>query len=344
MVFIKILVFGDCHWSTYSSILRKRGLNYSTRLHNLIDSINWVEEQARENHVDIVVGLGDFFDKESLNSEEITALKEIMWSNKFHYFLIGNHEMGRNDLFYSSTQIFDKYNFKIIDESIIKFFAQTTSNIVFIPYTLNPNKDILDKILENCNKENKTIIFSHNDIAGIQLGQFISKSGFEIDDIENCCDLFINGHLHNGTKVTDKIINLGNLTGQNFSEDASKYSHNIMILDTETLKYELIENPFAINFYKLDAVNLTPNLYALKNNSVITLKCYEKDVQYWKDEIASNSNIIESRIIIEKNKEDKEDINNDLTSSDHIEEFKKYVVANIGSTDLILEELLEVCK
>lgn len=344
MVFIKILVFGDCHWSTYSSILRKRGLNYSIRLHNLIDSINWVEEQARENHVDIIVGLGDFFDKESLNSEEITALKEIMWSNKFHYFLIGNHEMGRNDLFYSSTQIFDKYNFKIIDESIIKFFAQTTSNIVFIPYTLNPNKDILDKILENCNKENKTIIFSHNDIAGIQLGQFISKSGFEIDDIENCCDLFINGHLHNGTKITDKIINLGNLTGQNFSEDASKYSHNIMVLDTETLKYELIENPFAINFYKLDAVNLTPNLYALKNNSVITLKCYEKDVQYWKDEIANNSNIIESRIIIEKNKEDKEDINNDLTSSDHIEEFKKYVVANIGSTDLILEELLEVCK
>lgn len=344
MVFIKILVFGDCHWSTYSSILRKRGLNYSTRLHNLIDSINWVEEQARENHVDIVVGLGDFFDKESLNSEEITALKEIMWSNKFHYFLIGNHEMGRNDLFYSSTQIFDKYNFKIIDESIIKFFAQTISNIVFIPYTLNPNKDILDKILENCNKENKIIIFSHNDIAGIQLGQFISKSGFEIADIENCCDLFINGHLHNGTKVTDKIINLGNLTGQNFSEDASKYSHNIMILDTETLKYELIENPFAVNFYKLDAVNLTPNLYALKNNSVITLKCYEKDVQYWKDAIASNSNIIESRIIIEKNKEDKEDINNDLTSSDHIEEFKKYVVANIGSTDLILEELLEVCK
>ena len=344
MVFIKILVFGDCHWSTYSSILRKRGLNYSIRLHNLIDSINWVEEQARENHVDIIVGLGDFFDKESLNSEEITALKEIIWSNKFHYFLIGNHEMGRNDLFYSSTQIFDKYNFKIIDESIIKFFAQTTSNIVFIPYTLNPNKDILDKILENCNKENKTIIFSHNDIAGIQLGQFISKFGFEIDDIENCCDLFINGHLHNGTKITDKIINLGNLTGQNFSEDASKYSHNIMILDTETLKYQLIENPFAINFYKLDAVNLTPNLYALKNNSVITLKCYEKDVQYWKDAIANNSNIIESRIIIEKNKEDKEDINNDLTSSDHIEEFKKYVVANIGSTDLILEELLEVCK
>ena len=63
---MKILVFGDCHWSTYSSILRKRGLNYSTRLHNLIDSINWVEEQAIENHVDVVVGLGDFFDKEKI--------------------------------------------------------------------------------------------------------------------------------------------------------------------------------------------------------------------------------------------------------------------------------------
>ena len=344
MVFIKILVFGDCHWSTYSSILRKRGSLFSYRLENLIKSINWVEEQAISRDVKLIVGLGDFFDKDTLNSEEITALTKINWSNIRHCFLIGNHEMGRNDLFYSSTKIFNEKDFLIIDKCITKFFFETLTNIIFIPYTLNPTKDVLEKIYKNCNKENKTIIFSHNDIAGIQLGQFISKSGFEIADIKNCCDLFINGHLHNSTKITDKIINLGNLTGQNFSEDASKYSHNIMILDTETLKYELIENPFAINFYKLDAVNLTPNLYALKNNSVITLKCYEKDVQYWKDEIASNSNIIESRIIIEKNKEDKEDINNDLTSSDHIEEFKKYVVANIGSTDLILEELLEVCK
>lgn len=344
MVFIKILIFGDCHWSTYSSILRKRGNLFSYRLENLIQSMNWVEEQAKDNKVSLIVGLGDFFDKETLNSEEITALTKINWSDIRHCFLIGNHEMGRNDLFYSSTKIFNEKDFLIVDKCITKFFSETLTNIIFLPYTLNPIKDILENIYKNCSKENKTIIFSHNDIAGVQLGQFVSKSGFEIADIEGCCDLFINGHLHNGAKITDKIINLGNLTGQNFSEDATKYSHNIMILDSDTLEYELIENPYSINFYKLDAINKTPNLYSLKNNSVLTLKCYEKDAQYWRDEIAKNSNIIESRIILERDIVNKDITENSLNSSDHIEEFKNYVVKNIGSSDLILEELLEVCK
>ena len=342
---MKILVFGDCHWSTYSSILRKRGLNYSVRLHNLIDSINWVEEQAIENHVDAVVGLGDFFDKETLNSEEITALKEIMWSDKEHYFLIGNHEMGRNDLFYSSTKIFDKYNFYVIDTPVLKFFCKTTANIAFIPYTLNPNKDILNDIYKVCDNHNNIIIFSHNDIAGVQMGQFVSKSGFNIEDIEDCCDLFINGHLHNGEKITNRVINLGNLTGQNFSEDAYKYSHNIMILDTETLKYELIENPHAVNFYKIDAINTTPILSNFKN-AVITLKCYEKDAEYWGNEIKKCPNIIESRVLIEREILNIEDIekNKDSLISDHISEFKKFVIESMGSSDNVLEELEEVCK
>lgn len=342
---MKILVFGDCHWSTYSSILRKRGLNYSIRLHNLIDSINWVEEQAIENHVDAVVGLGDFFDKETLNSEEITALKEIMWSDKEHYFLIGNHEMGRNDLFYSSTKIFDKYNFHVIDTPIAKNFCKTLSTIVFIPYTLNPNYNILNNIYNSCSSGEKIIIFSHNDIAGIQLGQFVSKSGFEIKDIEENCDLFINGHLHNGLKITDKIINLGNLTGQNFSEDAHIYKHNIMILDPDTLTYELIENPYAINFYKIDAINNTPILSNFKN-AVITLKCYEKDVEYWEEEIKKCSNIIESRVLIEREILNTKDIekNKDCLISDHISEFKKFVIESMGNSDNVLEELEEVCK
>ena len=342
---MRVLVFGDCHWSTYSSILRKRGETYSFRLHNLINSINWLEKYANDNNVDFIVGLGDFFDKETLNSEEITALTEIKWSDIPHYLLIGNHEMGRNDLFYSSTQIFNKHNFYIIDKPLLKYFCNTTTNIIFLPYTLNPNKSIIDNVRKNCNNQ-KTIIFSHNDIAGIQLGQFVSKAGFEIEDIEKSCDLFINGHLHNGLRITDKIINLGNLTGQNFSEDAFKYSHNIMILDTDLLSYELIENPYAINFYKIDGVNSTPTFNKLKQNSVLTLKSLEKDVSYYEEEIKKCCNIIEYRILIEKEilKDTIDNINSNEFITDHIVEFKNYVLENIGTSDLILEELEEVCR
>lgn len=338
---MKVLIFGDVHWSTYSSILRSRDKKYSTRLKYLIDSMNWVELISKQRKVDMVVGLGDFFDKESLTSEEITALKEINWSNIEHYFLIGNHEMGRNDLLYSSTQIFNRKKFYVVDSFLSLSYFDENSTLVFFPYMLNPTKEEFEKIYS----DNQTIIiFSHNDIAGIQLGRFISKSGFEIKDIEENCSLFINGHLHNGEKISNKIINLGNLTGQNFSEDASIYSHNIMILDTETLKYELIENPYALNFYKLDAVHLTPNLYSLKNNSVITLKCWENDSESWKEEIKKCENIIESRILLEKEKNNSCLNIEEINSSDHISEFKNYVLEKIGDSDLILEELLEVCK
>ena len=45
---MKFLICGDVHWSEFSSILRKMGDKYSKRLENLINSINWVEEQAKE--------------------------------------------------------------------------------------------------------------------------------------------------------------------------------------------------------------------------------------------------------------------------------------------------------
>ena len=42
------------------------------------------------------------------------------------------------------------------------------------------------------------------------------------------------------------------MTGQNFSEDGFKYSHCVGILDTNTLDIELINNPYALNFYKIE--------------------------------------------------------------------------------------------
>ena len=45
------------------------------------------------------------------------------------------------------------------------------------------------------------------------MGQFKSTEGYNVQDIDANCDLFINGHLHNGEKITKKIINIGNISG-----------------------------------------------------------------------------------------------------------------------------------
>ena len=104
---MKLCIYSDPHWCTYSSIIRSRGEKFSKRLENLIKSINWVEDLAKSHNCTSVFCLGDFFDKSELTAEELTALQSIEWSDLSHNFLVGNHEMLMNNLEYSSAHIFN---------------------------------------------------------------------------------------------------------------------------------------------------------------------------------------------------------------------------------------------
>ena len=327
---MKIGIVGDIHFSEYSSILRNVGKKYSTRLENCIESINWAEQTT--SCCSKVIYLGDFFDKSYLNAKELTALSDICWNNCDHTFLVGNHEIGINNLLFSSAHVLKNTKKFIVD----KPFKQEIENceLCYLPYILEDNRK--SSIKEYFGKQvlDKRIIFSHNDILGIQLGKFISKAGFSIDDIENNCDLFINGHLHNGLNITDKIINVGNLTGQNFSEDAFIYKHRILIIDTDTLDYEIHINPYAINFYKLNSIDDISKVV----RGVVTLKVQEKDIVSVKNKLNNNSNIITSRVIIDYNT-DKEKKDSKLLSIDHLQEFRKFILKEIGDSDLVQEEL-----
>lgn len=348
---MKVLIFADNHFSQYSSIIRRRGEYFSKRLENQIQSINWLEQLALDKGCTRVVCLGDFFDKENLNSEELSALNEIKWSHNLeHYFLVGNHEMGLSNLQYNSAKVFNmvKYCQTISSPQYFPY-----SNMLFIPYDLKSSdkslKDYfadIDYFKHNAIPKN-LIIFSHNDIKGIQYGKYLSQGGFDLDDIEQNCALFINGHLHNGTYLNSKktILNLGNLTGQNFSEDAFKHSHNVCIIDTDTLDVELIENPYAFNFYKLDfsgaeRADILIKLQSLKSNAVVSIKVYDKDVTLVRDIVSNSSNIVESRIIIEPEvTEGSSKSVEELVKLNHIEQFNNYILNALGTDKLVLEEL-----
>ncbi len=338
---MKIGIVGDVHWSKYSSIVRMRGEKYSYRLENCIKSINWVEETTSE--CDRVIYLGDFFDSSELNSEELTALKEIKWNDSSHVFLVGNHELGLNDLSYSSAHLFDFKGGRVtIDKISYSCFGNT--EIYYLPYILN-NSGNLEDYIHKPDKNYRRIIFSHNDIAGIQMGKYISKSGFSIENIENNCDLFINGHIHNGSQVTDKIINIGNLTGQNFGEDATLYDHHIFILDTDTLHISTYENPYAINFYKIDSTKQLWDITKLKSNAVITLKCAEESQAHHRELLSKASNVIAYRFItIPTVEEISSGTKMELFTVNHLDKFKEYILDNLGQSEIVLTELAEVVK
>lgn len=355
---MRILLFSDVHWSTYSSIVRGRGEKYSLRLENLIQSMNWVEQCAEEYYCDKVICLGDFFDKAELDAESITALNEIKWSAIPHTFLVGNHEVNTADLKYSTAHLFNLNESKIINTPCIEDIGHC--QLLYLPYFLEKDRPNLEEVYKERNPEMRKLLLSHNDIKGINYGKFISREGFSVEELESVCDVCINGHLHNECQVSDKIRNIGNLTGQNFSEDAFVYGHKIIIVDTVEWKFYILENPFAMNFYKVDLTNdwdidyLNNLCFKLKNNSVVTIRCKE-DSGYqclrarfdpkWPDNgFPKCCNILTSKFIIER--EQIKDISESEASFsvDHLNQFKEYILENIGADDVVLSELQEICK
>ena len=160
-------------------------------------------------------------------------------------------------------------------------------------------------------------MFSHNDIRGIQMGKFVSKKGFSVDEIESCCDFFINGHLHNGEEISSKVVNLGNLTGQNFGENALKYKHCAAVFDTDTMKISFVENPHAVNFYKFRFSNFVDFVGRIRNG-VVTVYCSGAQVSMCRELIENCNEIIAYKVIIEveKTEEKKTEIKK-FSENDH---------------------------
>lgn len=235
---MKIGLYTDPHLSQTSSIIVGKSGDFSGRLTNLIESFEWMNEFFKGHDCQEIFCLGDMTDKPNLTAEEITALS--LCHVEDHHLIVGNHcrsdKDGRiNSLsmlkhIYYEPQILDYDGFKIL---ILPFNST--------PYNLDDYGHV-------------DLILSHNDLKGYDFGRgHVSEVGYEMEDILNHCDLFINGHLHNGAwLVQDRVINLGQVSGMNFSSCNGQWEPSVGVFDTETRKLELFENPKGYRFKKLE--------------------------------------------------------------------------------------------
>ena len=346
---MKVLIVGDIHWSTYSSIVRSRGNYFSTRLEYLIKSLSWVEQISEEYGCQEEIFLGDTFDKPELSAEELTALSEVHWnkSARLKHFIVGNHESGVANLKYNSTQAL--YKLGVVEDTPYIYPLDDKTDFLILPYITEDNRKPLEEYLKNRNPNKKLVAFSHNDIKDFQMGPFISKTGFTMDEICRLTDLYINGHLHNGGWVkANKILNLGVLCGQNFSEDASKYEHHVAVLDTDTLELTFIENPYALNFYKIDINSLKDlhKLSKLKPNSVLSIKCLDTYKEELKQALEGLKDVTTYKIVYTRDSAALDGSGDlvELNTKDHLEQFKEYILETLGTSEVVQEELMEVCK
>ena len=295
---MKILCFTDNHFCERSSIVTRYGEKYSLRLENQLNSLNWVEQISKEKSCDLVVCLGDFFDKPHLTDQELTALQDIKWNDLPHYFLVGNHESEEINLQFSSTSALKALNREIIDSPCTKNIGDV--ELAFLPYITESEKQPLEDYFTT--KPAYRILFSHNDLLGIQMGPVVSKTGFSIEELENNCTFCLNGHLHNGQAASSRVLNLGNLTGKDFGEDSFKYEHKVAIIDTDTFNIEFIENPYAFNFYKIDILNKSDLdiLTKVKSNAVLSIRCDESCIEAARTIIKDSPYILEARVVMIK--------------------------------------------
>ncbi len=340
-----ILIFTDLHMCPRASIISKWGTKYSARLENCIATVNWLERLAEEKNCDYIMNLGDFFDRPDLTSDTITACNDIEWSDIMHYSIVGNHDASTSSLLFNSVNSFLSENHKIITEPEV--LELDDCYICFLPYIVECDRKPLNEYFKNLDPNKPRVVLSHNDICGIQMGPVVSKTGFSIEEIEANCNRFFNGHLHNGQAISDKIINLGNVTGKDFGENALLHNHGAAILDTSTLQLKFIENPHAYNFYKLN-IECESDIYyldKLKNNAVLSIKCEQSLAEAVKEKLDTLDNVVESRIILTRNYEESSDEQIELDLSvDHLARFIECCKTNIENTTLLDEELSEICK
>lgn len=245
---MKIGLYADPHFASTSSIIVGKSGEFSGRLTNLIESFSWMNKFFKEEGCKMIICLGDLTDRPDLTAEEITALSRCGLEN--HIFLVGNHCRLDKDGKINSLSIFNK----VYNEP--QLLEVPGCRILLLPY--NSTEVELDKF-----EDSVDVILSHNDIKGYDFGGgHVSDTGYTLDDILRKCKLFINGHLHNGGWLVDRrVVNLGQLSGMNFSSCGGQWEPSVGILDTDTMTLEIHENPKAYRFKKIEV----PTLVKLKS-------------------------------------------------------------------------------
>lgn len=325
---MKILVIADNHYCEKSSVINGRKGKYSDRIQNQIETFKWVESFGLP-----VIHLGDFFDKSILKAEEVQAFEEEI---KPHLrpdstYLLGNHEYNGD---------FDLLN--PLGTMLIRSPLETTLDaklkVLFLPFN-STEEDI---------KGDYDIIFGHIGLKDIPFG----AKGFDFEVINKHCKMFLNGHLHNRFYLGENKWNIGSLTAQNFSDDCIDYRKGAVILDTDTLTLEFVENPYAFNFFKFtwaDYLNKYQKDADLATaisspTSCISLSCKEgekaKILESKVFEKVYYLRISEETARAAKKEEDEQAV----SSIDHIGKFRKSFIDKVGESPMVLEELGEIFR
>lgn len=323
---MKIGIRGDDHFALNSSIILGNKGSTTGRLDSLINSYKWFYDMFyNKYHVDMTVDLGDLTDNSTLRSEEITAITEAYSyrNDKVpELYILGNHERLSSNgevnavNFLKSMNNYDvstEPSYRIIDRVLI-----CTYPYVFYDKNEEENLKTFVKSLDSIDKKSydRKLLFTHNDIYGADLGGWISKGGIDPNYLSKNFDMIFNGHIHNGSWVKKNLLNLGSLSGQNFSSKFVNWEPSVAVYDTDTNKVKLIENPKALRFLTVTAKTKSDLVKKLSTidpniNYGVSVKVPLKLIDESREILAKTPGVMSSRVQEKLSKSDLEEQAND---------------------------------
>ena len=299
---MKIGIYADAHFSLNSSIILGQTNSLEGRLNHLIDSFEWMYGLFRDNGVETIIDLGDLTDSYVIRAEEITAVSKALSFNttipEFH--ILGNHERLDYKGEISSISFVDSIDNQYVVTDLTHMTLDDKS-VTLLPYSNGYTDEYIESL------EDTDYLFTHLDILGSDTGDWSLTDGIKPTILANKFGLTVNGHIHNGSWVIpNKVLNLGSISGQNFSSRQISWNPSVMILDTDTNDYKLYENPYALIFVNKSAgsidqvvklVNgITEGTYAVQLRVPVSL------VEETRKVIQTNDHIVASRIMSKSDK------------------------------------------
>jgi len=256
----KIAVLTDIHFGVKknSDIFLKSQMDFFTE-----QFIPYLEE----NNIQDILFLGDLFDnRNNINTKVMNDVYEL-FSNKLNKFniilLIGNHDSYFNtNLDINSLKFFKNFKNVTLIEKMTTLNVQGL-DIVFVPW-ITDDEEFKKEIVNYSND----VCMGHFELKGFSFSSSnICLNGMSDENLSNF-KLVFSGHFHTRSvkKVgNNEIIYIGTpfqITRADIGED-----RGFVILDTETLKYEFINNNASMKFIKINY----PDIYdedSIKGNHI----------------------------------------------------------------------------
>lgn len=206
-----------------------------------------------KNKIDTIVHLGDIFEnRNNVNINVLNAVDKLI-ENQFSkyntYFLVGNHDSYfKTSIDVNSVKTFRKFkNITVVDDITRTKFGDKSALLV----SWRVDKAEFMKKVANKNIE-CNLCFGHFEINGFNLNNAKTCDfGIDPEFFMNNFDITFSGHFH-GRKLLEKngkkVQYIGN--AYQLTRGDIDAERGFCILDTDTMKYEFINNEKSIQFKK----------------------------------------------------------------------------------------------